>query len=105
MGKHDLVIFQCAESPGFLEQLADQIKQAKDNQAYLLLDYPVVYLHVWQDKSDAQNGTYHIYVGEAENAVRRQGELRVLMTRETKGLFIYACDRELREALRRAAEH
>ncbi len=74
MGKYDLIVFKCQEVPGYLDTLADQIKKEKGKQAYLLLDYPVVYLHVWKDKYDVFNNTYHIYVGEADNAVRRQGE-------------------------------
>lgn len=31
-----------------------------------------------------------------------QHELRVLMTRGTKGLYLYACDKDLREALNKA---
>ena len=74
MGKYDLVIFKCQEVENYLDTLTEQIKKEKGKQAYLLLDYPVVYLHVWRDKNDIFNGTYHIYVGEADNAVRRQGE-------------------------------
>ena len=32
-----------------------------------------------------------------------QNELRVLLTRGTRGLYLYACDEELRAALRKAA--
>ena len=31
-------------------------------------------------------------------------EIRVLMTRGVNGLYIYACDDQLREALKKAAE-
>ena len=33
-----------------------------------------------------------------------QHEVRVLMTRGVNGMYIYACDDELREALKKAAE-
>ena len=33
-----------------------------------------------------------------------KNELRVLLTRGTKGLYIYACDPELRKALKKAIQ-
>ena len=68
------IIFKCQETPGYLSSLESKIKSFAGKDADLLLEYPVVYLHVWKNKTDSYNGTYHVYVGEADNVVRRQGE-------------------------------
>lgn len=55
----------------------DCVKQESkiiNSNSDLILDYPVVYLHVWQDKEDHYRNRYKIYIGEAENAIRRQKE-------------------------------
>ena len=66
--------FTCMEKPGYLSTLEEEIRKSAGEDADLLLEYPVVYLHVWQNKNDSFNGKYHVYVGEADNVIRRQGE-------------------------------
>ena len=66
--------FTCLETSGYLSTLEDKIRTSTGENADLLLEYPVVYLHVWQNKNDTFNETFHIYVGEADNVIRRQGE-------------------------------
>ena len=67
-------IFKCQETPGYLSSLESKIRSEYKDDADLLLEYPVVYLHVWKNKNDSLNGSYHIYIGEADNVVRRQQE-------------------------------
>lgn len=66
--------FTCLETQGYLSTLEDEIRKSTGANADLLLEYPVVYLHVWQNKNDSINGKFHVYVGEADNVIRRQGE-------------------------------
>lgn len=68
------IIFKCKEVPDYLSTLEADIKAFAGHDADLLLEYPVVYLHVWRNKIDSVTGKYHVYVGEADNVVRRQGE-------------------------------
>ena len=68
------LIYKCQETPGFLSTLKENIIAFAGDDAELLLDYPVVYLHVWENKDDSLNGKHHVYVGEADNVIRRQGE-------------------------------
>lgn len=68
------IIFKCKETLGYLDNLEKEIKQSKGADADLLLEYPVVYMHVWQNKTDLSNKQYHVYIGEGDDVVRRQAE-------------------------------
>lgn len=46
------VIYKTSETPGYLMGLRDNIKKQMGKDADLLLEYPVVYLHVWQSAND-----------------------------------------------------
>ena len=52
--------FTCLETSGYLSTLEDKIRTSTGENADLLLEYPVVYLHVWQNKNDTFNETFHI---------------------------------------------
>ena len=60
---------------------------------------------IWFDESkrawDNMTGNRTLRNGKVINVTNMisQHELRVLLTRGTKGLYIYACDNDLREAL------
>ncbi len=87
------VIYEVDEDQNYFETISDDIKYAvlsKDGNQYkiierpksiskkvnpksdLILKYPVVYMHVWQDKKAFNDNKFKIYIGEAEDAVRRQ---------------------------------
>lgn len=74
------VFYKTLETPGYIDTLENDIKRNAGKDYDLLLNYPAIYIHVWQLIS--------------------KNELRVLMTRGTKGLYIYACDEDLRDALK-----
>lgn len=63
---------------------------------------------IWFDESkrawDRMIGNRRLQDGTVMNVTNTisQHELRVLMTRGTKGLYIYACDDDLRDALKTA---
>ena len=68
------IIYKCKETKGYLKTLKEDIIRKIDADADLLLEYPVVYMHVWRSSTDVLNNQYHVYVGEADNVVRRQEE-------------------------------
>ncbi|MCR4687864.1 MAG: DUF2075 domain-containing protein [Lachnospiraceae bacterium] len=68
------VYYKANEYQGFLNNLSTDISNALGKDADLLLDYPAVYVHVWQSKNDLLNGTYSIYIGESNDVVERTKE-------------------------------
>ncbi len=56
-----------------------------------------------QDKEEKKETGYKVMCGKREGKdigdILLKNELRVLLTRGTKGLYIYACDKDLRKAL------
>ena len=79
-------IFRCPElngdskADGYLQHLSADIKNAFPDNYQYFLDYPVVYIHTWTSfktatwDSTRRVPTQKIYVGEADDVVRRQGE-------------------------------
>ena len=65
------VFCKVKETAGFLDSLASEIKKQAGKDADLLLDHPAIYVHVWQSKYDAMNGTFSIYVGESNDIIER----------------------------------
>ena len=99
----------------------------------IIANFPTVYIHNWQDSGDFEvyvgesNDIFkrtrqYFAPSESHNnkAIRNrtlsdgtkqkfgemliQHEVRVLMTRGVNGMYIYACDPELRAALLKAAK-
>ena len=68
------VFCKVKETAGFLDSLASEIKKQAGKDADLLLDHPAIYVHVWQSKYDAMNGTFSIYVGESNDIIERTKE-------------------------------
>lgn len=67
-------MYKVQEKPGYLNKLAENIKKYKGKNADLLLDYPAIYIHVWRNKYDIDNGTWSIYIGETNNIIERTKE-------------------------------
>ncbi len=68
------VYFTTLESKDYIDHLADDIRAQLGKDADLLLDYPALYVHVWQSKDDSMNGTFSIYVGETNDLIQRTKE-------------------------------
>lgn len=68
------VFYTIKETNGYLDNLAQNIKNDVGKDADLLLDHPAIYLHVWRSKFDVMNGTYSIYVGETNDIIQRTKE-------------------------------
>lgn len=65
------IVYKTAETLNYTDHLASDIKRIVGNNADLLLDYPVIYIHIWRSKYDELNGTYSIYIGETNDIVER----------------------------------
>ena len=65
----EVYIYSCKETDGFLDDLNNYLKEKMGKNADLILDYPVVYIHVWQSKDDIQDGKYSIYIGETNDKI------------------------------------
>lgn len=65
------VFFTVLETPGFLENMAENIKACIGKDYDILLECPVIYIHAWQSKKDAEEGKWSIYIGESTNIVER----------------------------------
>lgn len=68
------IFYTTKETEGFLNTLESNIKECMGADADLLLDYPTIYIHVWQSKIDKLNGRYSLYIGEANDVIRRTKE-------------------------------
>jgi len=68
------VFYSINETPGFLNYLEDDIKEKLGKDSDLILDYPVIYLHVWQNKKDSINGKFNVYIGETNDIIARTKE-------------------------------
>lgn len=55
----------------FIKDMEANIRAKAGTDADLFLDYPVIYIHLWQNSEDIKNGKYSIYVGESENVLKR----------------------------------
>lgn len=68
------VFYTTQEIPGFLEGLKSDIKTQMGNDKDILLECPVIYIHVWQSAGDAADGRWSIYIGESTNVIERTGQ-------------------------------
>ncbi len=68
------VYYKAIEYQGFLNNLSSDISKALGKDADLLLEYPAVYVHVWQSKADLLNNQFSIYIGETNDIVERTKE-------------------------------
>lgn len=68
------VFVKIEEKKGFLESMKKKIQEEAGGDADLLLKYPVLYMHVWQNKTDKLNDRFSVYVGEANDLLRRTKE-------------------------------
>ena len=66
------IFYTTKETEGFLNTLESNIKKCMGADADLLLDYPTIYIHVWQSKIDKLNGRYSLYIGEANDVIEEQ---------------------------------
>lgn len=71
---NNLIVYKTQEVQGYLDHLAEDIKREKGRNADLLLDYPVIYIHVWRSKADISNNQWSIYVGETNDIISRTKE-------------------------------
>lgn len=60
--------------PVFIDRLRDEIIDKYQKDADILLEFPVIYIHVWQNRDDKLNERYSLYVGESENIIKRTTE-------------------------------
>ena len=65
------VFYGADETPGFENRLKSEIQASLGNKADFLLEYPVVYLHVWQGEEEKADGQWNVYIGESMNLIER----------------------------------
>lgn len=70
----NLIVYKAKETDGYLDHLSEDIKRVKGNDADLLLDYPVIYMHIWRSKADILNDKWSIYIGETNDIISRTKE-------------------------------
>lgn len=65
------VFYTVREEPGFLDNLKNDMKRWAGKDHDILLERPVIYIHVWQSAEDAADGKWSIYIGESTNIIER----------------------------------
>ena len=65
------VFYTVKEQPGFLDDLKNDIKKQAGKDHDILLERPVIYIHVWQSAKDAADNKWSIYIGESTNIIER----------------------------------
>ena len=65
------VFYTVKEQPGFLDNLKNDIRRKAGKDHDILLECPVVYIHVWQSAEDAADNRWSIYIGESANLIER----------------------------------
>ncbi len=65
------VFYTVREEPGFLDNLKNDMKRQAGKDHDILLERPVIYIHVWQSAEDAADGKWSIYIGESTNIIER----------------------------------
>ena len=67
------VVYKTEETAEFLNTLTENIKKDPkvSPNAYLLLDHPAIYVHVWRSNDNIMNGKWSIYIGETINIIQR----------------------------------
>ena len=128
------IIKQIKDNREALDFFENILLPAEDEKTQeIIANFPTVYIHNWHDSGDFEvyvgesNDIFkrtrqHFAPSESHNnkAIRNrtlsdgtkqkfgemliQHEVRVLMTRGVNGMYIYACDPELRAALLKAAK-
>lgn len=68
------VFYKTPETAGYLDNLENDIKASVGKDADLLLNHPVIYVHVWRSGNDIKNGTWSIYIGETNDILERTKE-------------------------------
>lgn len=68
------VSYIAEEKNSFLNTLEETIKKELGKDADLILNHPVVYVHVWQTREDQQEKKWSIYVGETNDIIGRTKE-------------------------------
>lgn len=69
------VFFTTKEVKGYTETLAKTIREKLGKeQAELLLNHPIIYVHVWRSQCDVLNNRWSIYIGETNDLVQRTKE-------------------------------
>jgi len=58
-------------SSTFADFLHDDIVKIGEPDKTLLLDYPTVYIHYWNDNLSDPNSKYNIYIGESNDVIDR----------------------------------
>lgn len=83
------IYFKTIENSGYTDQLSQMVRSSVGQDADILLEYPAIYVHVWQSKYDVMNGTFSIYIGETNDIVGRTKEhwaaARIPRQKRTKG--------------------
>ena len=65
------VMYKTQEIEGYLNSLSENIKNSLGKDADLLLNYPVVYIHVWRNNKNFKEGKWSIYIGETNDIIGR----------------------------------
>ena len=68
------VFYTVQERPGFLDGLKNDVKRQAGKDHDILLERPVIYIHVWQSAEDAADNKWSIYIGESINLMERTRE-------------------------------
>ena len=68
------IVYIAKEKKGFINTLRSEIKAQLGQNAEYILDYPVIYFHVWQSAADKRENRFSIYVGESTDIIERTRE-------------------------------
>lgn len=70
----DPIIVEIKEKPGFINNLEDEIKTLAGDKCMLLLSYPSVYVHKWNDNKVTNKKLFDVYIGESNDIIQRTRE-------------------------------
>ncbi len=70
----NIIIAKILEEDNFIDKISDEVKKQVCDDYDLLLNYPVVYIHVWRNKKNIRNNNYSIYIGETNDIIERTKE-------------------------------
>ena len=61
------IIFQIEDNDASLKEFEERLQTAESEKVQdLILNYPTVYIHNWQESND-----YEVYIGESNNVIQR----------------------------------
>lgn len=69
-----IILYKALELPNYLDTFADDVKTQLGSDSDLILDYPVVYIHIWRSKQNIADNNYSMYIGETNNIIQRTKE-------------------------------